>query len=465
MTYRLCYKPTEETWCGDCMPFYEDGKFWIYHQRDNRNPVPLDGEPLSWSLASTEDFVHYEDHGVALHTGADTEQDQFIYAGSVMKKDDTYHAFYTGYNRDYIGTGKPSQVILHAVSDDLKKWKKLPELRIEPPKNNYEPDDWRDPFVLFDDEKKEYVMILAARSLKGPAVRRGCTVYLTSPDLKEWTFKGDFWAPNLFYTHEMPDLFEMNGLWYLLYSEYSDRHATRYRVGKTMYGPWVAPKDDLFDGRAYYAARTISDGNNRYLFGWIPTRANELDKNNWQWGGVLYVHQVIQRTDGSLGVKMPDRMLNEFKNTKESTLALPASVGRIDRREDVLLFGEHPASCVIDYTLQYEEGTREIGIKICENLEKDEGYELRIIPDQKLMRIDLSPDKPWYRMMNKGLERPIEIQPGEPFNVRIVADEDACVFYVNDTAVSGRMYKRTGCAATIYASGGRVEVKEAILRS
>lgn len=53
---------------GDCMPFYKDGKFYLYHQRDTRNPGPF-GEPFGWALAITEDFVHYEDKGEVLLRG------------------------------------------------------------------------------------------------------------------------------------------------------------------------------------------------------------------------------------------------------------------------------------------------------------------------------------------------------------------------------------------------------------
>ncbi|MFR2314192.1 MAG: hypothetical protein ACLS6O_06520 [Bifidobacterium sp.] len=32
--------------------------------------------------------------------------------------------FYTGYNRDYPAQGRPAQVLMHAVSDDLYHWTK-----------------------------------------------------------------------------------------------------------------------------------------------------------------------------------------------------------------------------------------------------------------------------------------------------------------------------------------------------
>ena len=61
---------------GDCMPFGKGDEFFLFHQRDNRNPEPF-GEPFGWDLATTKDFVDYRDCGVAVPRGGDDEQDQF----------------------------------------------------------------------------------------------------------------------------------------------------------------------------------------------------------------------------------------------------------------------------------------------------------------------------------------------------------------------------------------------------
>ena len=82
------YYQFPETWFGDCMPFGHGDKFYLYHQRDTRKPGPF-GEPFGWDLATTSDFVHYEDCGVAIPRGTDEEQDQFIFAGSVLKQRDS----------------------------------------------------------------------------------------------------------------------------------------------------------------------------------------------------------------------------------------------------------------------------------------------------------------------------------------------------------------------------------------
>jgi beta-fructofuranosidase len=83
-TFPEVYYQHPDTWFGDCMPFFHDGAFYLYHQRDGRDPGPLpDCEPFGWDLARTTDFVTYEDLGTAIVTGGEFDQDQFIYAGSV----------------------------------------------------------------------------------------------------------------------------------------------------------------------------------------------------------------------------------------------------------------------------------------------------------------------------------------------------------------------------------------------
>ena len=52
---------------------------------------------------------------------------------------------------------------MHAVSEDLKHWTKTQDAVTFVPQPGYDPDDWRDPFVLWDDESEKYILILGAR--------------------------------------------------------------------------------------------------------------------------------------------------------------------------------------------------------------------------------------------------------------------------------------------------------------
>jgi len=242
--YELYYQP-EGVWFGDCMPFFHEGVYYLFHQRDTRRPGPF-GEPFGWALATTTDFVIYTDHGEIVLRGADDEQDQFNFAGSVFAANGRFVAAYTGFNRDFPQLGKPSQVLMAAVSDDLLHWEKTADGLVSP-QEGYEPDDWRDPFVLWDDEHQRYLMILGARAA-GERILTGRTVAFTSTDATSWEFAGDFWAPGLFSMHEMPDLFRIGDWWYLLTTEYSDSSKTVYRRSRSL------------DGRGPRRATTRSTG-------------------------------------------------------------------------------------------------------------------------------------------------------------------------------------------------------------
>jgi beta-fructofuranosidase len=116
-------------------------------------------------------------------------------------------------------------------------------------------------------------MLLAARKTVGPDRLRGCLALAASPDLEHWDVRGPFWDPGEYYTHECPDLFQMGEWWYLVYSTFSERSVTHYRLARSPRGPWIAPANDTFDGRAYYAAKTAGGAAERFVFGWLPTRA------------------------------------------------------------------------------------------------------------------------------------------------------------------------------------------------
>ena len=305
------YYQFPDTWFGDCMPFGYKDKFYLYHQRDTRKPGPF-GEPFGWDLATTSDFVDYEDCGVAVPRGTDEEQDQFIFAGSVFEAEGKFHIFYTGYNRDYPAQGKASQVLMHADSDDLRHWTKTQEALTFCPQEGYDPDDWRDPFVIWNEEAQEYLLILGARKIGPKTEQTGRTVKFTSKDLKNWEFKGDFWAPGLYTMHEMPDLFKIGDWWYHIISEYSDKNKIIYRMSRSLDGPWIAPVDDAFDGRAYYAGRTFCLNGQRILFGWVPTKEDCDDRKNFEWAGTFVAHEIYQRQDGTLGVKIPDTVWEAF---------------------------------------------------------------------------------------------------------------------------------------------------------
>ena len=184
----IFYRP-KNAWFGDAIPFYDKGIFYIYYLYDERKTT-FTADHTSWHLVSTRDFVHWKEEGEVLPAGSEKDIDQACYTGSVIKGNDgVYHLFYTGQNplnQDYELEGKPQQYILHAVSTDLINWEKHYETAFPAQKDKFEPHDWRDPFVFYQEETGEYYMLLAAR-LQGKSFRRsGCVAICRSKDLWNW---------------------------------------------------------------------------------------------------------------------------------------------------------------------------------------------------------------------------------------------------------------------------------------
>lgn len=132
--------------------------------------------------------------------------------------------------------------------------------------------------------------------------------------------------------YECVDLFKMGDWWYLVYSE---KHASVRRVqyfkGRTLdelkactandAGIWPDSHEGFLDSRGFYAGKTASDGTNRYIWGWCPTRPgnNNTDAGaapgEPEWGGNLVMHRLIQHSDGTLTLGEVKGIADSFGNT------------------------------------------------------------------------------------------------------------------------------------------------------
>jgi beta-fructofuranosidase len=442
------YKP-ENAWAADFIPMHAEGKFQLFYLLDWRN-TEKHGEGTPWYRLSTTDFVTYEEHGEVIPRGTKEDQDLFIFTGSALRANDKYHIFYTGHNHHYANSGKPMQAVMHAVSDDLQHWTKIPEHTFFAPANRYEKNDWRDPFVFFNEETKEYNMLLAARFTKGIPRRRGLTALCTSKDLMKWEVKESFYAPNQFFTHECPDLFKMGDWWYLIFSEFTDLVATRYRMSRSLKGPWLTPSQDTFDGHAFYAAKTASDGKNRFIFGWNPTRSENQDNGGWNWGGNLVVHQIIQQPNGELTVRVPDTVRKAFNKPlqqqfKSATGEIIGTKKELEIKAEGIFnavsAGRMPETCRISSTILFTKAPKDLGIMLRCSDDLDKSYYIRLEPGRTRLVFDMWPRRVSEVTQMVELEREVSFKPGVPIPIDIFIDGNKGVVYVNNTvAMNFRAY-------------------------
>lgn len=467
----ILYRPADGM-AGDFIPFCRHGEYHLFYLKDERREDNSD-QGMPWHHVVTRDFVRFDDWGEALASGAPDEQDLCVFTGSVLEADGRFHIFYTGSNQRFAESGRPCQVLMHATSDDLRHWTKDPDWRLlAPVGRGYEADDWRDPFVFFNESAGEYWMLITARLRKGPSRHRGVIALAVSRDLRDWRQCDPFWAPGLYSAHEVPDLFRIGDWWYLVYSTFSERYVTHYRMSRALDGSWLAPANDSFDGHAYYAAKTAGDSEHRFAFGWLPTREGQTDQGQWQWGGHLVVHEVQQKPDGTLSVRLPQTVQDAFSTPVtvrpqpvlgqwriEGGQILADSAGQFS----ALTLGELPKCGLVEAELTYEAGTASVGLLLRAQSDLEGYYQLRLEPANSRLVFDA-----WPRPGRQSfiVERPLTSTANQPVRLKVIVDDTCVVAYADDTvALSCRMYDRTTGQVGLFVAEGAAAFQNVAIRA
>lgn len=470
----LFYK-AQNGWCADVIPFYKDGTYYLYYLHDYRDPENF-GEGTPWYLLTTQDFVTFQEYGEVLPRGSKEERDLYVFTGCVFEdaKGVTpypYHIYYTGHNPHYPTQGKPLEMVMHAVSQDLIHWEKQQDIFYQAPAG-YEQNDWRDPFVWFSEEKQAYCMLTAARSPEGPSRYRGCTALSVSDDLIHWSVTEPMLAEGSFYTHECPDYFEWNGWYYLLFSEFSSMCRTHYRISRSPFGPWEKPVDDVFDARGLYAAKTAGNKERRYIFGWNATREGESDSGRWMWGSNIVIHELRQRADGTLYASLPKPVSEAYP--AKTLVSLCSSFGDIEHRGgETLLKAERNTviadggvvteNMVLEAVFEPDEKVCALGVSLCVSEEKDKQYNVFYDFDAGRLALEKWPaERPDWPFMLES-ERLYRIGRGQKITFRLFRQGTVLEAYVtaaeDGAALSTRLYDLKDGSFGVFAKGGNASVK------
>lgn len=433
----------EESWVGDPMPYYDEEKFNIFYLEDLR-----DGDVgfHPWSLFTTNNFYEYDDIGEVIPYSKNTQdQDLALGTGSVIKDNNgLYHAFYTGHNPNKM----PKEAIMHATSEDKINWTKIPEDTFFA-SEQYSSDDFRDPYVIYNEDYKEYWMLITTRK-----DNVGVIALYTSDDLKIWEDQGVFFTNDMGTDSnlECPTLIKYGGYWYLSFSDQWPNRVTHYRIASDSKGEFNILEMDHFDGKGFYAGRMEKDSENLYIFGWTPTKEMYSDLENYDWAGNLVVHQLMQGKNGEL---YPVPIYNVIEKIKKDTkINLIEHSETVIKNNDTYKFaGEEYEFAKFDSI----DGINKITGKI--NLNSDSGKfgfmfdvdennlgSLNIVFDIKKQEIQ------FYNTLTNNISN-LEAQSNIPFKFNdkssidftILIDDSVVVIYVNDEVVlSNRMFLAQG---------------------
>ena len=424
---------------GDCMPYYEDGVYYIYYLKEAG-----DSYHHAIYLTTTTDFLTYTEYDdPILSAGEAEDQDDWVGTGSVVKIEDVYYLFYTGHtNSDSHEFG---ETIMAARGSDLTSFEKIPDWEITPDLSLNQKRDFRDPQGYYDEETGLITLTVTA-SQDGVA---RILKYTLKSDLTDPVYEGIIFTDPVgkVYNLECSDTFQIGSTWYLTYSAQDD--VLWYASSEDPYGPYSEPK--ALDGPLFYAAKHVEDGDNSYMVGWARRSGSEKDTRKVsEWGGNLVVQQIKQLPDESLVLEPVSAVMDQYTDitplTQEDTdLFLDA---RDERIYETLCTDEESFMLEGDFLF---EGEGPFGLAF----DYKDGEE-----DYKLITIDPEEQK-LYLQFRGGKAVPAEgdasLQPGETCHFIYIQEDSVGTFYIEDRAAfTVRLYGVTDKTIYLFAEDNTV---------
>ncbi|WP_317345907.1 glycoside hydrolase domain-containing protein [Phocaeicola plebeius] len=466
------YKPAVG-YVGDPMPFYDpvEQNFKILYLQDFR-PNPANTYHPIWGV-STKDLSSYQSLGELIPTGTAAEADAALGTGSTIynEADKLYYTFYTGH------TAK-QEVVMMATSSDFKTWTKSKSFYLQGGDYGYSVKDFRDPFVFKGDDGQYHMIISTLQGTKGVLVE------FTSSDLKSWAHGGIFMSMMWDRFYECPDIFKMGDWWYLVYSEkMAAVRRVQYFKGHTLdelkactaneAGVWPDNKEGFLDSRAFYAGKTASDGTNRYIWGWCPTRAGNDNTavgaapNEPEWAGNLVAHRIIQHEDGTLSLGNVEGI--DKKYSSESSLKVMAKSGNgvsengsnyVLTGNAYVLFNRLNVCNKLSFTVKTTSKTDKFGFSFVRGTDSEKYYSIIVNPEDGGDNKKLNFEEEGGKGFINGIDGYKFATPANnEYNVTVYTDNSVCVVYINDNVVyTNRIYGLQKNCWSINSYEGTVEV-------
>jgi beta-fructofuranosidase len=284
-----------------------------------------------WAHACSSDLLHWRHLPIALSPTAGSYDAYGTFTGGVLPGGEGASIVYTGVTKvpreqeTIRAEGlREVQCIATSMDDDLRTWKKRDKPVIDGPPPGLKVTGFRDPFGWKDGDTW-YLAVGSGFPQKGGAV-----LLYRSLDMKTWEYlhplaegawngqsysnpvpSGEMW--------ECPDFFPLGNKHVLLYST---EHTTIWEVGTydKVNLRFHSERRGVLDHGAYYAPRSMSDGNNRrILWGWVQETRPAADIERAGWSGSISLPRVLTvGSDNSLQIQVAP----EFDSLRQNTIVI-----------------------------------------------------------------------------------------------------------------------------------------------
>lgn len=227
------WRPGENEFVGDCMPFEWQGRYHVLYLKDRRHHGSKWGLGAhQWSHISTEDFIRWDVHPMAVPI--DDPSEASICTGSWIEKDGLHRLYYAVRQNDW----GPAP-IRRSFSKDGYHFEKDRDFSVYL-SERYLQKHARDPKVVFGEDGMWHLFVTTTDLPSG----KGCLAHLVSPDEQSWTELEPEYIGETADEPECPDYFFWNGRYYILFSIRGKAH---YRVSDKPFGPWKDLDDPVIE--------------------------------------------------------------------------------------------------------------------------------------------------------------------------------------------------------------------------
>jgi beta-fructofuranosidase len=231
-------------------------------------------------------------------------------------------------------------------------------------------------------------------------------------------------------------------------------------MAPTCAGPWLTPTVDTFDGRAFYAAKSASDGAHTHIFGWNPSREGASDTGGWLWGGNLVVHELAQSANGELKVRFPRELDPVFRAHRRTLLGEGGVRITTVNGHEAISGGILPEVSRLSFQFQFAPGTRAFGVGLRVSEDVESGYYVRVEPGRRRLVFDRWP-RPADIPHAGDLERPADLLPDTLYTLSLYVNGTIGVIYLCDSiALSVRMYDHAEGGWGLFVTEGDVRFSD-----
>ncbi len=276
-----------DTWCHVA----PDGlvhAFYLQQARPDGVRTPLEADSIGHAVS--QNLIDWEEQPPIVAPQPNGQPGDLVnWTGSTVQDGDLFYLFYT--IRSSATQGRVQAIGL-ATSDDLWTWTKHPQNPVLLPDGHWYnteqapgPNgvvDCRDLMVVKHPTRPGWFGVFATRVVTEELPRGAVFGGAYSEDLVHWEQTGPVFrsAQDAYSIVEMPDLFELDGRWYLTFLEdnaYGNRDVlgepeissgTRYAVADRIEGPYLEPPGNvLLASRGFngISCRTVRFGDRLYV--------------------------------------------------------------------------------------------------------------------------------------------------------------------------------------------------------